>query len=134
MFGYLSWKITDAILKIEDLNKFKCFYNKMMEYSTIQQSWSVFYDRIWVIATSATLVAVIGTVARRTIIYCDKKRVIFITILVLFISFLAYNSRVAYRISFSVYLMRERIASGEWPAIFCTLNAVENCTVGTIFI
>ena len=43
------------------------------------------------IATSATLVAVIETVARGTIIYRDKKRAMFIAILVLFISFLAYN-------------------------------------------
>ena len=44
------------------------------------------------------------------------------------------NSKLTYHISFSVYLMRERIASGEWPVILCTLKAISKTVLWGQFI
>ena len=134
-----------TILQMDDVNELVCTFNKIIQCPAITESWGMVVDYIVAIVTTGG----IGLALARCVNYLQlanllrsRFRVILIILTLVILLFSWYSGilrsrliRLMYHLSFTMFLLQQRIAQGEWATTFCSYNAIASCTTyGPIFV
>ena len=142
VLGHLAMDSVSTILEMDDVNELACTFNKIIQCPAIKESWGMVVDYIVaIVATGAIGLALVHCVNYLQLanLLRSRFRVILIILTLVILLFSWYSgilrSRLMYHLSFTMFLLQQRIAQGEWATTFCSYNAIASCTTyGPIFV
>jgi len=138
-----SWDVSNKVLALNDHVQLKCLYYEMFKCPGVQLS-SKSLDYFWSIMQFITLpllcsgiVFVMEKLTARVVGMAQNIRPLFrlwFIILLLIITLQShepvsqFTTLIRYKWSFSAYLIRDRIAAGDWSTTYCCLDAFKKCS------
>ena len=123
--GALKMFSREFIMDVYNMNGeiFSYVYIELLRCPVIEESWDVFFDKVVTLATTMGVAAISYLFHRKWY----EALLLFLIVGAVGCCLNAYNPKILYQLSFTVFSIQERISNGDWPTIICSINAIANC-------